>query len=268
MAQKRLLMEHAQCQKSPSEFPEILDIGPLEMNLFQWEAVIAPRMNSRYYHDGSWKLAICVPQTYPKMPPSVKFTLPIIHPNVNQTSGEVCLDILKPEAWSPAWNLRYVVEAVLLLLEEPEPDSPLNVDAANMYRSDLVAFESVVKYNMWKHKQLIDERKESGIRFSADRNTEGKFPGVEEIVRTNPIDAVTEAIRDVQLSRERATTRTPDVLLKELQNVGDQVTKQFIEKAEEISRYRDDLDPVKQNVAQAVTRQLEQVLALVLRHSK
>ena len=43
-------------------------------------------------------------------------------------TGEICLDILKP-AWPPAWTLQSVCRAIIALLEDPDPTSPLNCDA-------------------------------------------------------------------------------------------------------------------------------------------
>ena len=45
-------------------------------------------------------------------------------------TGELCLDILKPASWTPAWTLENVCVAVRLLLSSPEDgaDSPLNCD--------------------------------------------------------------------------------------------------------------------------------------------
>lgn len=43
-----------------------------------------------------------------------------------------------------------------MLLDHPEPDSPLNIDAANLYRYDKVAFESIVQFNIWKFNNFFN----------------------------------------------------------------------------------------------------------------
>jgi len=43
-------------------------------------------------------------------------------------TGEICLDVLRNQ-WSPAWTISTACTAVRALLESPEPDSPLNIDA-------------------------------------------------------------------------------------------------------------------------------------------
>lgn len=45
----------------------------------------------------------------------------------------MCLDIIKSE-WSPTWTLEALCKALRLLMENPNEDSPLNCDAANLIR--------------------------------------------------------------------------------------------------------------------------------------
>lgn len=95
---------------------------------------------------GLWSITIKIPSSYPLHPPEMHFDTPICHPNIHPTSGEVCLDVLKNQ-WTPAWTISSACTAVQAMLSDPEPDSPLNIDAANLARSsDSLAYESLVKY--------------------------------------------------------------------------------------------------------------------------
>lgn len=80
-----------------------------------------------------FRLAIQCGTDYPLAPPTITFQTKIFHPNVHFKNGDVCLDILKKE-WSPAWGLQAACRAVLALLSDPDPTSPLNCDAGNMLR--------------------------------------------------------------------------------------------------------------------------------------
>jgi peroxin-4 len=67
-------------------------------------------------------------------PPAVRFVTPIVHPNINLETGEICLDLLG-DAWTPAYSVLETVRAVRDgLLPYPEVDSPLNVDCAALLR--------------------------------------------------------------------------------------------------------------------------------------
>ena len=57
----------------------------------------------------------------------------------------MCLDLLK-QNWSAAYTLTKTLTAIHSLLTSPEPDSPLNVDAAALLRAgDVVGYESLVR---------------------------------------------------------------------------------------------------------------------------
>lgn len=118
--------------------------------------------------DGLWKLDINVPDNYPHAPPEIKFRTPICHPNVSikvgltqalalvdyipkpdltvLQTGEICLDLFK-SSWTPMYTIATTLNSVHMLLTTPEPDSPLNVDIAQLYRQgDLVGADALIRY--------------------------------------------------------------------------------------------------------------------------
>lgn len=61
-------------------------------------------------------------------------------------TGEICLDLLKT-SWTPAYTISSTLSAVHQLLTSPEPDSPLNVDVAQLLRQgDLIGAEGLVRF--------------------------------------------------------------------------------------------------------------------------
>ena len=74
-----------------------------------------------------------------------KFVPPLFHPNV-YPSGTVCLSILnEDEAWKPAITVRELLLGIQDLLNEPNPESPAQADAYNLFRKDRVEYEKRVK---------------------------------------------------------------------------------------------------------------------------
>ena len=75
------------------------------------------------------------PTDYPDKAPTVRFPPNVVfHPNV-YTNGEICLDILQNN-WSKVHNVKSIVLSLLLLLKEPNTDSPANQKAAIMFDKD------------------------------------------------------------------------------------------------------------------------------------
>ena len=91
------------------------------------------------YSGGVFFLNIHFPADYPFKPPKVSFTTRIYHCNINANGG-ICLDILKDQ-WSPALTISKVLLSICSLLTDPNPDDPLNSQAAGLLRDDLPAYE-------------------------------------------------------------------------------------------------------------------------------
>jgi ubiquitin-conjugating enzyme E2 C len=114
-------------------------------NLFKWLGTIKGA-NDTVYEGLTFKLSIEFPSTYPHKPPFVKFETACFHPNVDQ-NGVICLDILK-DKWSPVYNVKAILLSIQSLLGEPNNDSPLNTQAAELWHNQ-VEFKKLLlkKYN-------------------------------------------------------------------------------------------------------------------------
>jgi len=143
MVSSRLLKEYRELQSSRD--PEI-DLQLVdEADMFVWKAFLRGPATTPY-EAGTFELLIKCPSNYPLFPPKVAFVTPIFHPNVLFNTGEICLDILKEGAWTPAWTLISVCRAITALLSHPEADSPLNCDCGNLIRNgDMRGYRSMAR---------------------------------------------------------------------------------------------------------------------------
>ncbi|KAJ3019733.1 hypothetical protein HKX48_001838 [Thoreauomyces humboldtii] len=141
---RRLLKELRDYQRDPNT-QVVEKLAPAsDDDLLTWKAVLVGPEGSAY-EGGRFDLDIVLPASYPMQPPIMKFVGRVCHPNVHFKTGEICLDLLKT-AWSPAWTLQSACMAIGALLTSPEPDSPLNCDAANLLRcGDVRGYNSLVQ---------------------------------------------------------------------------------------------------------------------------
>ena len=92
------------------------------------------------YEGGKWKINIEFPDNYPFKSPSVGFLDKIYHPNIDFGSGSICLNVLNT-AWTPIYTVEHIVETFLpQLLTYPNPDDPLNIEAANLLNENIETF--------------------------------------------------------------------------------------------------------------------------------
>ncbi|KAG5980958.1 hypothetical protein E4U55_003439 [Claviceps digitariae] len=143
MSTKRIAKEYAETSQSP---PAGISISlPANSSLHTWQIVLTPPPPSPY-HPGRYGLLLTLPPEYPFKPPHLRFTTRIYHPNVtNDSHGNICLALLKPENWKPSTKLAAVLDAVRALMLEPQPDDPLEERIADEYRRDRIAWEKVVR---------------------------------------------------------------------------------------------------------------------------
>jgi len=126
-ARRRLMRDFKRLQEDPT-----LGVSgaPSEHNIMVWNAIIFGPQDTPF-EDGTFRLTLEFTEEYPNKPPTVKFKTKMFHPNV-YADGGICLDILQ-NRWSPTYDVSSILTSIQSLLDEPNPNSPANSLAAQLY---------------------------------------------------------------------------------------------------------------------------------------
>ena len=139
-AQRRIQKELLDIQKEAS--PNY-SISISEANIFLWSGDIIGPIKSPY-SSGVFKIKIEFPIDFPFKAPKINFQTKIYHPNIDD-DGSICVDILKADMWKPSTKLIDVFATLIDLLENPNPDDPLQPSIAELYKSDQTTFNKNAK---------------------------------------------------------------------------------------------------------------------------
>ncbi|ESZ94980.1 hypothetical protein SBOR_4600 [Sclerotinia borealis F-4128] len=134
--------------------------------LFVWQIGLMVINDESIFNGAYFKAEMTFTDNYPFSPPTFKFLRPIQHPNI-YPDGNLCISILHApgedeqsgetasERWSPLQGVESVLRSILLLLDDPEINSPANVDAGVMYRDNREKYNQEAKAAVAASKQDI-----------------------------------------------------------------------------------------------------------------
>ncbi|KAH8900277.1 ubiquitin-conjugating enzyme [Thozetella sp. PMI_491] len=143
-----LLSRQLKAMQSDKDIPGISCGLVRDSNIFEWEVMLMINDDCKYYGGGNFRAHLVFPPSYPLMPPKLTFQDPIpFHPNI-YPSGDLCISILHPpeedkygyeaasERWSPVQTPETILMSVISLFEDPNEESPANVEAARLLREE------------------------------------------------------------------------------------------------------------------------------------
>ena len=127
-----------------------------ENDFFKW-SVCFTGPEDTVYEGGFFKAILTFPEDFPQNPPEMKFITEMWHPNI-YPDGKVCISILHPpgvdqfnelekaeERWRPVLGVEQILISVISMLNEPNIESPANIDASVMFRDHREKYEQKVR---------------------------------------------------------------------------------------------------------------------------
>jgi len=141
------------CQSSDGGF----SVGLVDENDFYLWTVCFTGPEDTIYEGGFFKALLTFPQDFPQNPPEMKFLTEMWHPNIYE-DGKVCISILHSpgndpyneqekaeERWRPILGVEQILVSVISMLNEPNCDSPANIDAGVHLRKDPEGYKKKVR---------------------------------------------------------------------------------------------------------------------------
>ncbi len=84
---------------------------------------------------------------FPLNPPLVRFVSKIWHPNIGEKEGTICVDILDND-WTSTTSFHNIFLSIIILLENPNLDSPQNINAKQdfeKYKNDFQNLKKIIQ---------------------------------------------------------------------------------------------------------------------------
>lgn len=130
-------------------------------NWFHWRVCFQGPLDTPY-EGGVFTALLRFPPDYPNSPPEMRFITEMWHPNSTAhlvfPDGRVCISILHPpgtdefnsqesadERWRPILGVEAVLLSVISMLNDPNVNSPANLDASVQYKNDRTNYNKRVR---------------------------------------------------------------------------------------------------------------------------
>ena len=103
-------------------------------DITHWQITLIPPVGTDY-EGGFYKIEAKFLEDYPDSAPQMKFVTRIYHCNIAESTGHICVNSIKAD-WKPTLTMEDVLNHIMILLYKQNPSSPMNSDAAELYRKE------------------------------------------------------------------------------------------------------------------------------------
>ena len=124
------------------------------------------------YESKFFRLKLVLGADFPQSPPRGFFLTKIYHPNVDMSTGAICVNTLKKD-WTPATTFSHVLSVIRCLLIIPFPESSLNDEAGKLF------MESYDEYSK-RALLMADVHGRPSASMAGDDKRQKAEPGTEE----------------------------------------------------------------------------------------
>ena len=122
------------------KFPDQYEISKMQL------VVDLTKESRSIWKGGIFEFYIEVGEDYPFEPPKCLCKTKIYHPKID-FEGQIYLNILRDD-WKPVLGINAVILGLISLFEEPNPNDPLNHEAAERMRKSQRDFETRVNQTL------------------------------------------------------------------------------------------------------------------------
>ncbi|XP_063155925.1 ubiquitin-conjugating enzyme E2 U [Candoia aspera] len=131
-----------------------ISILPMEDNWMEWIAEIEG-LKDTLWEGAELQLSLKYPEDYNTIPPTITFTTIPFHPNVDPESGRPCVDFLDNcNEWNTNFTMANILLSIQVLLSNPVLDNAVNLEAAEMLKSNYPLYREKVIQCVTNSKQL------------------------------------------------------------------------------------------------------------------
>jgi ubiquitin-conjugating enzyme E2 D/E len=139
MTLSRLNKEWKEFQNNPSEN---IFVRPIDNNMFHWcGEIIGP--SETPFEGGVFNIDIACSNEYPFKPPKYTMLTKMFHPNIS-SNGEICMSIFD-QHWDPVLTIEKVLISISSILDTPNMENPINLEAAQCFHEDHGKYNATVR---------------------------------------------------------------------------------------------------------------------------